>query len=392
MSVIGAMVERGDLWGASARIGSSYRFDKPAGLAALRSFSVLVLRRGLYESDPYERCYAISALAAAGDHDEIARLVEIFEGTRKPALRMAVADGLGDVGDADAVEALGQLYLSTAPAYRRIVVDGAAEAHDPGASELLGRALEGPDRTTRIAAARGLGQLGNRAAIPVLRRFAAAARDSFERAGAAYALLRLGDGSAVQIAEPILSGRVDDDARAMAAVALGRAGDPRVAGLLREALSDRNIDVRIGAAAALTHYGDPAGAAYLKAAIQDDDSITRLHVAQLLDEVEFRNARDVVIAAVASPDSELSLMGIRAVGLSGGAAEVGLLVRTADETEDPMARAEVAWALGRIGGDRSVVPLIAMVAELDHTVRYTAADALDRTAMRLLEGKSSGGA
>ena len=58
MTAINAMIERGDLWGASARIGSSYRFDKPAGLMALRSFSVLVLRRGLQEYDPYERCYA----------------------------------------------------------------------------------------------------------------------------------------------------------------------------------------------------------------------------------------------------------------------------------------------------------------------------------------------
>jgi HEAT repeat protein len=392
MSVISAMVERGDLWGASARIGSSYRFDKPAGLAALRSFSVLVLRRGLYESDPYERCYASSALAAAGDRDEIAQLVKVFQGTRKPGLKMAVADGLGDIGDADAVGALDQLYRWTPPAYRRIVVDGAAEARDPGAGELLGRALAAPDRTTRVTAARGLGQLGNRSAIPLLRRFAAAAQDSFERATAAYALLRLGDGSAVEIAEPILRGRIDDDARAMAAVALGRARDPRVAGLLRAALNDRNIDVRIGAAAALTHYADPAGAAYLKAAMRDDDSITRLHVGQLLDEMEFRNARDIVIAAVTSADSELSLLGIRAMGLAGGTDEVGLLVRIADQTDDPIARAEVAWALGRIGGRRSVGPLIAMVAELDHAVRYTAADALDRTAIRLLLGKSSGGA
>jgi HEAT repeat protein len=52
----------------------------------------------------------------------------------------------------------------------------------------------------------------------------------------------------------------------------------------------------------------------------------------------------------------------------------------------------VAWALGRIGSRGSVAPLIAMVSELDHTVRYTAADALDRTAMRLLQGESAGGA
>jgi hypothetical protein len=134
------MVERGDLCGATARVGSSYRFDKRSGLVALRSFSMLVLQRGLQEYDPYERCYATSALAAAGDRDEIAQLVKIFQGTRKPGLQMAVADGLGDVGDADAVEALGRLYIWTAPSYRRIVINGAAEAHDPSAIELLSAA------------------------------------------------------------------------------------------------------------------------------------------------------------------------------------------------------------------------------------------------------------
>jgi HEAT repeat protein len=390
MTVISAMVERGDLWGATARVGSSYRFDKRSGLVALRSFSMLVLRRGLQEYDPYERCYATSALAAAGDRDEIAQLVKIFQGTRKPGLQMAVADGLGDVGDADAVEALGRLYIWTAPSYRRIVINGAAEAHDPGAIELLSGALTVSDRATRLTAARGLGQIGNHSAIHVLRQYLAAAQDPFEEATAAYSLLRLGDRYAEEIAESILRGHVDDNARAMAAVALGRARDPRVAGLLRESIRDRNIDVRIGAAVALTHYGDPVGVEYLKAAMQDDDSMTRLHVGQLLDEVEFQNAREILIAAVASPDPELSMLGIRAIGLSGGADEVGLLVRLADRAADPIARAEVAWALGRIGSRGSVAPLIAMVSELDHTVRYTAADALDRTAMRLLHGESGG--
>ena len=63
-----------------------------------------------------------------------------------------------------------------------------------------------------------------------------------------------------------------------------------------------------------------------------------------------------------------------------------------DRPGDPIAHAEVAWALGRIGSRGSVAPLIAMVSELDHTVRYTAADALDRTAIRLLQGESAGGA
>jgi HEAT repeat protein len=392
MSAISTMVERGDLWGATAKVGSSYRFDQPAGLMALRRFSVLVLRRGLREDDPYERCYATSALAAAGDRDQIAQLVRIFKGTRAPGLKMAVVDGLGDLGDADAVEALGRLYSWTGPSYQRIVVNGVAEAHDAGAIELLSRTLAVSDRATRLTAERGLGQLGNRRAVRILRRFLTATQDPLERATVAYSLLRLGDSSAEEIVKPLLRDRTDADARALAAVALGRARDPRVVPLLREAMRDHNIDVQIGAAVALTHYADPAGVEYLKAAIRDEDSITRLHVSQLLDEMEFQNAREVLMEAVASPDPELSLRGIRAIGLSGSDQDVGFLVRLADETGDPMARAEVAWALGRIGGAGSVAPLIAMVSELDHAVRYTAADALDRTAMRLLQGESAGGA
>jgi HEAT repeat protein len=392
MNVISTMVERGDLRGASAMVGSSYRFDKPAGLLALRRFSVLVLRRGLQEYDPYERCYAISALAAAGDRDQIAQLVRIFQRTRAAGLKMAVADGLGDVGGADAVEALGRLYSWAGPSYRWIVVNGMAEAHDPGAIELLSRSLTVPDRAIRLAAEKGLGQLGNREAVRILRRSLAATQDPFERATTGYSLLRLGDLSAEQAVEAILRDHVDDNARAVAALALGRARDPRVVALLRAAISDHNLDVRIGAAVALTHYADPRGAEYLKAAMRDEDSATRLHVGQLLDEVEFRKGREVVMTAAASADSELSLRGIRAIGLSGGDREVGFLVRLADTAGDPIARAEVAWALGRIGTADSVSPLIAMVAELDHTVHYTAADALDRTAIRLLQGESAGGA
>jgi HEAT repeat protein len=392
MTMIGTMVERDDLWGATAMVGSSYRFDSSTGLLALRRFSVLVLRRGLKEHDPYERCYAISALASAGDQSQIAALVGIFLRTRSADLKMAAADGLGDIGNADAVEALGQLYSRTELSYRRIVLDGVAAAHDPGAIELLSRALTASDQAMRVTAARGMGQLGNRGAIGILRRYAAVAQDNYERAMAAYSLLRLGDSSAEEIAEAILRGRVDDNARAVAALALGHAHDPRVVALLRAAIGDHNIDVQIGAAVALTHYADPGGTEYLMAAMRDEDSMTRLHVGQLLNEIQFHNAHEVVMAAAASADPELYLRGIRAIGLSGSDRDVDFLARLADAADDPMARAEVAWALGRIGSVRSVGPLMAMVSEPDRTVRYTAADALDRAAIRLLEDRPAGGA
>lgn len=97
------------------------------------------------------------------------------------------------------------------------------------------------------------------------------------------------------------------------------------------------------------------------AAVQDDDSVTRLHVAQLLDEMDFRSAGAVVRSAVASPDPELNLLGVRAIGLAGGAEDVQFLLDAADKSADPLIRAEVAWALGRIGCRATVGPLIAML-------------------------------
>jgi HEAT repeat protein len=389
MVAISAMVERGDVWGAGARIGSSYRFDQPAGLMALREFSVLVLRRGLVERDRYERCYVKSALAAAGDRDEVVQLVNIFRNTSELNLKMAIADGLGDAG---AAGTLLRLYIKTQPAYRRILVNGAARSRDPRVIDLLEQALIAPDRTTRLTAAKGLGQLGSRAAIPVLRRFIAAADDPLEKAMAAWSLLRLGDRSAEEAAISILSGRNDDDARAVAAVALGRAREPGAVEALRRAMSGDKIDIRIGAAAALTHYGDPQAVIFLLSAVQDEDSVTRLHVGQLLDEMDFGNARMVVRSAVSSPDPELNLLGIRAIGISGSAEDIPFLLDAADRSGDPIARAEAAWALGRLGCRASVAPLIAMISEPDHSVRYTAADALDHAAMELLRKERARGA
>jgi len=390
MTMISTMVERGDLWGASARAESSYRLDRPGGLMALRRFSILVLRRGLEEYDGYERCYVTSALAAAGDSGEITQLERIFQSTTSFDLKMAAADGLGDVGDADAVHALERLYDATEPEYKRLLVIGASEAADYGAVGLLSRALAGSDHVTRLTAAKGLAQFDGWRSHRVLRQFMSASRDAFERATAAYALARLGDRSGREVAVATLRGHDDDEARAMAALALGRAGDPVVVPMLQAALRDRNLDVRLAAAVALTHYGEPAGGAYLKAAMRDEDPFTRLHLGQLLDEVAFSKARDVVMAAVASPDPELALQGIHAIGLGGNVGDVRLLVALAEQEADPFARAEAAWALGRVGGGNAVGPLIAMVSDPDHAVRYTAADALDRTVLRLLEGRTSG--
>ena len=84
--------------------------------------------------------------------------------------------------------------------------------------------------------------------------------------------------------------------------------------MLRQALTDENIDVRLGAAAALTHYNDPGGVAYLRGAIHDQDQVTRRHAAQLFDDMAFDAAHPILVEALSSPDTDVQLAAVKTLG------------------------------------------------------------------------------
>jgi len=391
MVAIRNMVVAGHLSQATAKLNTTYRFDNPSGLIALREFSLIVLQRGLKEHDLFERCYAASALAAGGEEQGLQMLTDTFQNNPDLSVKMAVADGLGEVGDKKAVAILSYLYYHGEPFDRRIIVNGLSSATDPSALSVLSNAMQQHDPQLRLAALKGLGQIGNPKAIPVLKKAVATSSNAFERVIAGRSLLMLGDNSGVGAIRSVLTDHSAGNARAPAAIALGFTGDRSVVPVLRTALTDEDIDVRIGAAAGLTHFGDPGGIAYLKGAMNDADRITREHVGQVLEDVAFVGGHEVVMAALVSPDPNLSMSAVRAIGLHGGEREVPLLNGLLQRTNDAVARADLAWALGRIASHDGISVLIEMVREEEPAVRYTAADALDRTAKRLLGGGPVGG-
>jgi len=389
MLAIRNMVVRGNLSRAAYKLNTTYRFDRESGLIALRQFSLLVLQRGLKEHDLFEKCYAASALAEGGEDQSLQMMVNIFQTNPDLSLKMAVADGLGEIGDRKAVAILGHLYYHGEVLDRRFIVDALSSATDPSAMAILSNAARQSDPTLRMAALKGLGRLGDRGAMPLLR-LALAKGQIFDRVMAAESLLRMGDNSGVGMLRATLNDHSEGNARAMAAVALGYARDPSVVPTLRQALTDENIDVRLGAAAALTHYNDPGGIAYLRGAIHDQDQVTRRHVAQLFKDMAFDAAHPILIEALSSPDSDLQLAAIKTLGISGGDSEVELLSALLRENKDPITRAEIAWSLGRIGSPKGIGMLLAMVQETAPAVRYTAADGLDHTAIHLLGGQRLG--
>jgi HEAT repeat protein len=389
MVAIRNMVVRGNLSQATTKLNTTYRFDHESGLIALRQFSIIVLQRGLKEHDLFEQCYAASALAEGGENQALQMLANTFQTNPDLSLKMAVADGLGEVGDRKAVAILTHLYHHGETLDRRIIINALSSATEPGAIVILSEAARQSDPTLRMAAIKGLGRLGNRDAKPLLL-LALSKGQVFDRVTAAEALLLLGDNSGVVMLRKTLNDRSDGNARAMAAVALGYAHDPASVPMLKQALVDQNIDVRLGAAAALTHYGDQGGVTYLRGAIRDPDQVTRRHAAQLFDDIAFDSGHPILVEALSSPDADVELAAVKTLGTAGGDPEVELLGTLLRASKDPIARADIAWSLGRIGSPNGIEMLLAMVQETDPAVRYTAADGLDHTAMHLLRGKRLG--
>jgi HEAT repeat protein len=389
MVAIRNLVAKGDLSQATYKLNATYRFDRESGLIALRQFSLIVLQRGLKENDLFERCYAASALAEGGENGSLQMLANTFQTDPDLSVKMAVADGLGEDGDRKAVAILAHLYYHGEMLDRRFIVNALASATDPSAIGVLSDAARQKDPTLRAGALKALGRIGNHDAVPLLR-LALAKGQVFDRVTAAEALLQLGDSSGVGILRTTLNDHSEGNARAMAAVALGYAHDQASLQMLKQALTDENIDVRLGAAAALTRYNDAGGVAYLRGAIRDQDQVTRRHAAQLFDDMAFDAGHPVLVEALSSSDSDVQLAAVKTLGIAGGDPEVELLGALLRDNKDPITRADIAWSLGRIGSPNGIVMLLAMVQETDPAVRYTAADGLDHTAMHLLGGKRLG--
>ncbi len=369
---------------SDAKLDGNYRVESPASLRALHEFSIVTLRHGLSEQDPFEQLYAAGALGVNGDAVGAMMLEDGFD-SPDPSLRMASADGLADIGDAKAVAVLKRLFYRTSNgAVRRLALDGLSQIKDCAVTGPLLEAAQGSDPATRMEAAQALGRLGCKGAVPQLLALFSSEHDPLVRTVIGHALLLLGDNSTVPRLRIALEHSPDRDVRALAALALGDAHDRAMVKPLQRALANRDPEVKMAVAAALTHYSQRDGLEILKAAIASHEYLVRHWLGELLEHIDFAVGRDLLTAALDSPYPELQLDATKAIGLLGGEAEVTILMRQFRRAHDPIARAEVAWALGRIARPNCVEPLIDMIAQPEPAVRYTAADALARTTSRLL--------
>jgi HEAT repeat protein len=380
MGAIGAMVRSGKLVGAVRLLKSQYRFDSPAGARALRDFSLAVLRQGLNDPDPFERCYAATSLAAYDDWSGLAIIGAALDSPNL-LLQKAAVEGLAEAENGAALTILERFYRLSGSVSRAIALHALAEVKAPAVMPILVEAARDPNSAGIFWAVNGLGRMGDRDALPYLHVLLAKSIDPMVRTEAAHSMILLGDrslGMTDTLEEGLGSG--DVDVAAEATLALGDAQDPTTAALLKETVSnDRAADrLRLAAAVALTHYGSREGLPMLAAVL--DDQRRRQEVLTMLDHLDFTIGRPLLLRALSSDEPQVRLTAYEVIGRSGGEAEIALLSEAIERTAEPMDLAQIAWSLGRIGRPASIPILLGLVQNPAPEVRYTATEALARIA------------
>lgn len=383
MPAVSKLVAEGKVPGAVRTLQSSYQFDNPQGLAALRQFSVMVLRQALNQDDPFERCYVATALAGYNDWSGRAAIDKALNSSNFLVQKAAV-EGLAAAGNPAAIEILTRFYRGSGTDGRLMAVQGLSEVTTPAVLPILLEAAKNKDTNVVVWSVNGLGHLGDRAALPYLHSLLEKATDPMVRIEAAHAIIMLGDRSPDLVA--IIKQGLDTNnvqQGAEAALALGEIQDKSVIDTLKQTASSDKVNprVRLAAAVALTRYGNTDGLPLLKTALVDP-SFGR-YLPPLLDHIDFTVGRPVLMGALTSSDQVTRLAAIEAIGRDGGDPEIVVLKKSSAKAEDPIEVAQVAWSLGHIGRPNCIPVLLELVQNPVPQVRDTAADSLGHTVEHL---------
>ncbi|MBF6570002.1 MAG: HEAT repeat domain-containing protein [Candidatus Binataceae bacterium] len=389
MPAIDKMVAEGEMPGAVRALKSQYHFDNPAGMAALHNFSLTVLRQALNQSDPFERCYVATALAAYGDWSGRAAIDKALTSSNFLVQKAAV-EGLATVGSPEAIDILTRFYHGSGQDGRLMAVQGLAQVKTPAVLPILIEAAKDPHANLTVWSVNGMGHLGDPKALPYLTSLLDKSPDPMVRTETAHSMILLGDHNDKLVALIVKGLDTNDIQQASeAAIDLGDAQDKSVVPVLIKTYKDEKVNprVRLAAAVALTHYGNNEGMQLLKTALVD--RTYGKYLPSMLDHVDFTVGRPLLIGALASSDQVMRLAAIEAIGRAGGDNEVELLKKASVNTQDPIEIAQIAWSLGRIGRRKCIPVLLDMVQNPDPEVRDTAADSLGHAAGQIRSRESA---
>jgi len=281
-------------------------------------------------------------------------------------LRMAAANGLGNLDQADAVPKLAERFEDPDPRVRARAARSAGKIGDSRATTPLESVLTDPKAAVRREAADALGNIGNRQAL--------------------QALLPLYEDD-------------DERVRRIAVGAFGNFGNDRPVDYLVEALSDDSPAVRRTAVYSLIELlsnvpteqsHEIRDTVVEKLSNTDDRSVVlplveileessqaaqRRNTAWLLGRVTSEEERDRVIdslvEALSGDDQMLRQFAATSLAELGGddnMVERRLLDIVKDDGVDPQIRGQAIFTLGKVGGERSRKTLDRLIDDTEHDV------------------------
>ena len=329
----------------------------------------------LTDPDPEVRA---EAAEACGRLRLVEAIPELSEWLLDPLgeTRAAAARALGAMNDAGSLPALIRTLGDTSAEVRIAAINALSSlGGDEVVTPLLGR-LDDDDVTVRIAAASALGSLGDeRAVVPLIGR---ARDDSAEvRVAVFTALGALGD---VRALSALALGTRDtvEDARLTATLALGQLRSPRAIDPLRALLEQPDMRLRSAALDALAPIPDPRASGVIL------DALGGLPGAQAIAmEALVQRARsgldETLVPALAERLGTATHQHATAIGRI-----LSEIARTQpDERAVPAllealrtgrgASAPLLLALGRLGGDVALVPILEHIGSSDAGTRRLSA-------------------
>ena len=304
------------------------------------------------------------------------------EDTLRDAARRAIdlEEYLGTLGELEHELAPLAFVFSQKPIYRRVLVelwdravpplatraaagDAAAQAElrrigEEGLKPLLEALADPEDATQPELAVRLLGLVGNKAASAPLLRLASSPTPA-DRPGQ-----RLRHGEELR--------------RRMAALAAaGLLADARAIPSLIELARRPDKSLRAGAVWALGRIADPRAVPPLSAALADEQPLVRQLACLGLGASGDKRAIDLTIATLRGPEvpTEVKAACAHALGAARVHAAAPALAEALDAGAEDVARV-AAWALGRLGGEELLPPLVAASFAGRGAVRPTAAHAI----------------
>ena len=291
-----------------------------------------------------------------------------------PELRMAAANALGEVGDADTVPRLTNRFDDPDPRVRARAARACGQIGDARATDALTGLLSDPKAGVRREAAESLGRIGNRQALQallslyrddseVVRRIAVAGFGKFETDRPVEALVEaLGDPSS----------------------AVRRTAVYALIELLANVPTEQSHEIRETVVAELS-AGDASVVEPLVEILEESTQVAqRRNTAWLLGRVTEddpdRAVVDALVDALADDDpmtSQFAATSLAAVG--GDRVERKLLSVAEDRDAAADVRGQAVFALGKVGGERAKRRLETMLEETDdETVRKQTFSALSK--------------